>query len=97
MELTHLRRIERLNLVLAGVLCAASLVFWRRDVALGTALGAGLAVVNFWAIRRVTAHVLAGVSQRKQLLLMSLLVAKMTALIGLVYVIIRYAPVHVVA
>jgi lipid-A-disaccharide synthase-like uncharacterized protein len=96
-ELTHLRRIERLNLVLAGVLAAGSLMFWRRDIVLGTALGALLAVLNFWVIRRVTARVLASASARKQLLLMSLLVAKMSLLIGLVFVIIRYAPVHVVA
>jgi hypothetical protein len=96
-ELTFLRRVLRLNLVLGALVCAASLLFRRADVALGTALGAALSAANFYAIRRVTARVLASANPRKQFMLMSLLVVKMAALIGLVYIVIRYTPVHVVA
>jgi hypothetical protein len=97
LELRHLRAIERLNMVLAGLVCLGSLVFWRQGIALGAGLGATLAVVNFWAIRRVVEAGLASKTQRKRFFLISLLVAKMAALIALVFVIIRYLPVSVLA
>ncbi len=97
MELKHLRAIERFNLMIAVAICLASLIFWRRGIALGAAIGAGLSVVNFWAIRRVVEAGLASTSPRKRLVLISLLVAKMAALIGLVFVVIRFLPINVLA
>lgn len=97
MELSHLRAVERFNLVIAAAVCLGSLLFWQRGVAFGAFLGAGLAVVNFWAIRRVSEAGLKTKSQRKRLILVSLLLAKMAALIALVYVVIRYLPISILA
>ena len=97
MELKHLRAIERFNLVIAAVICLGSLLFWRRGIALGAFLGAGLAVVNFWAIRKVSEAGLKTRSERKRLVLISFLVAKMGALMALVYLAIRYLPINVLA
>lgn len=97
MELKYLRAIEKLNLVVGALLVAGSLLFRRGDVILGTALGAGLSALNFHAIRRVVAAVLASRSPRKQGLLMATLLVKMAVLIALVWVVIRYAPVSVLA
>ena len=97
MELKHLRAIERFNLLVAVVICLGSLLFWQRGIALGAFLGAGLAVVNFWAIRRVSEAGLKTKSERKRLVLISFLLAKMGALIALVYLAIRYLPINVLA
>ena len=97
MESSHLRAIERYNLVIAAAVCLGSLLFWRRSIAYGAFLGAGLAVLNFWAIRRVSEAGLKTKSERKRFVLISLLIAKMGAMMGLVYVIIRYAPINVLA
>ena len=97
MESKHLRAVERFNLVIAGVVCLGSLVFWQRAIALGAFLGAGLAVVNFWAIRRVSEAGLKTKSERKRLVLISFLLAKMGALIALVYLAVRFLPINVVA
>ena len=97
LESTRLRAIERLNLVIAVAICLGSLLFWRRGVAYGAFLGAGLAVLNFWAIRRVSEAGLRTKSERKRLVLISFLIVKMAAMMGLVYVIIRYAPINILA
>ncbi len=97
METSRLRAIERLNLVIAVAICLGSLFFWRLGIALGAFLGAGLAVLNFWAIRRTSEAGLKTKSERKKLVLISLLIAKMGAMMGLVYLIIRYAPINVLA
>lgn len=97
MESTRLRAIERLNLVIAVAICLGSLVFWRRGVTYGAFLGAGLAVLNFWAIRRTSEAGLKTRSERKKLVLISLLIAKMGAMMGVVYLVIRYLPIDVLA
>jgi hypothetical protein len=97
LELKHLRAVERFNLVIAAAICLGSLLFWQRGIAYGTFLGAGLAVVNFWAIRRVSEAGLKTKSERKRLVLISLLIAKMGALMGLIYLIIRYLPINILA
>jgi hypothetical protein len=97
LELRHLRAVERLNLGLAVLLCLASFFFGRGDVRLGVFLGAALSVLNFHAIRRLVSFGLGSQVRRKQLLVMSLILGKMALLVGLVYVIVRYAPVSVLA
>jgi hypothetical protein len=96
-EISHLRAIERYNLVIAAAICLGSLLFWQRGIAYGAFLGAGLAVVNFWALRRVSEAGLKTKSERKRLVLISLLIAKMGALMGVIYLIIRYLPINVLA
>ena len=97
MESGQLRAIERLNLVIAAAICLASLLFWRRAIAYGAFLGAGLAVLNFWAIRRVSEAGLKTKSERKRFVLISFLIAKMAAMMGVVFLIIRYLPINVLA
>jgi hypothetical protein len=96
-ETGYLRAVERLNLVIAAAICLGSLIFWRRGITYGAFLGAGLAVLNFWAIRRTSEAGLQTKSERKKLVLISLLIAKMGALMGVVYLIIRYLPINVLA
>jgi hypothetical protein len=96
-ESGQLRAIERLNLVIAAAICLGSLLFWRRGIAYGAFLGASLAVLNFWAIRRVSEAGLTTKSQRKRFVLISLLIAKMGAMMGVVFLIIRYLPINVLA
>jgi len=96
-ESGQLRAIERLNLVIAAAICLASLLFWRRAIAYGAFLGAGLAVLNFWAIRRVSEAGLKTKSERKRFVLISFLIAKMAAMMGVVFLIIRYLPINVLA
>jgi hypothetical protein len=96
-EIRQLRAIERFNLVIAAAICLLSLLFWQRSIAFGAFLGAGLAVLNFWGIRRVSEAGLKTKSQRKRLVLISLLIGKMGALMGVVYLIIRYLPINVLA
>jgi hypothetical protein len=96
-EIGRLRAIERLNLVIAAAIGLGSLLFWQRGVAYGACLGAGLAVVNFWAIRRVSEAGLKTKSERKRLVLISFLVAKMGLLMALIYVIVRFLPINVLA
>ena len=55
------------------------------------------AVLNFWAIRRVSEAGLKTKSQRKRFVLISLLIAKMGAMMGVVFLIIRYLPINVLA
>ncbi len=97
METSRLRAIERLNLVIAAAICLGSLISWQRGIVFGAFLGAGLAVLNFWAIRRTSEAGLKTKSERKKLVLISLLIAKMGAMMGAVYLIIRYAPINVLA
>jgi hypothetical protein len=96
-EISHLRAIERYNLVIAAAICLGSLLFWQRGIAYGAFLGAGLAVLNFWAIRRVSEAGLKTKSERKRLVLISFLIAKMGLLMGVIYLIIRYLPINVLA
>jgi hypothetical protein len=96
-EKSTLRAIERFNLVIAAAVCLGSLLFWQRGIAYGAFLGAGLAVLNFWSIRRVSEAGLKTKSERKRLVLISLLIAKMGALMGVVFLIIRYLPINVLA
>ena len=97
MEISQLRAVERFNLVIAAAICLGSLLFWQRGIALGAFLGAGLAVLNFWSIRRVSEAGLKTKSERKRLVLISLLIAKMGALMGVIYLIIRHLPINVLA
>ena len=97
MEISQLRAVERFNLVIAAAIGLGSLLFWQRGIAYGACLGAGLAVVNFWAIRRVSEAGLKTKSERKRLVLISFLIAKMGLLMGLIYLIIRYLPINVLA
>ncbi len=88
-----LKKIERWNGLLAGFLILAAVVFFSAQVALGVAVGALLAIANFYGIR-----LLVGASLRRQggkrAALQLLLIAKMGVLFFLVFLAIRYLPLH---
>jgi hypothetical protein len=89
----ELARIERLNgLLAAGLILAAALLF-PGPIAIGVAVGAILAVVNFMGMRMLVAA-----SLRRQgagrAALQLLLIAKMGVLFFLVFLAIRYLPLH---
>ena len=87
-----MRRIERWNAVIAAFLILAAVVFASGPMALGIAVGAILAVVDFAGIR-----LLVGVSLRRQGMqraaLQLALIAKMGVLFFLVFLALRYLPI----
>ena len=89
LEQRAVRRIARNIAILAIVApLVAALAGAPGRVLLGVALGALLAAGNFLAIERISARVVRG-SVRTQSLLMGLLVVKMSAVMVLVYLVIR--------
>jgi hypothetical protein len=87
-----MKRIERWNAVIAAFLILAAVVFTTGPMALGIAVGAILAVVNFTGIR-----LLVGVSLRRQGMqraaLQLALIAKMGVLFFLVFLAMKYLPI----
>ena len=89
LEQRAVRRIARNIAILAVVApLVAALAGAPGRVLLGVLLGALLAAGNFLAIERISARVVRG-SVRTQSLLMGLLVVKMSAVMVLVYLVIR--------
>jgi hypothetical protein len=89
----ELARIERLNGLFAGALILAAVVFFDLQVAVGVAVGAGLAIVNFYGMRKlVVASLRRSGTQRAMLQL--LLILKMGVLFVLVFLAIRFLPLH---
>jgi hypothetical protein len=92
----ELARIERLNALFAGVLILGAAAFFETPVLVGVAVGAVLAVANFYGVRRlVTASLRQGGARRAALQL--LLIAKMGILFVLVFLAIRFLPLSPVA
>src|SRR5262245_54481635 len=88
---TELKRIERWNALLAGVLVLAAAVFFSGPFALGVAVGGILAVVNFRGIRLLVEASLRR-EGTKRAALQLLLIAKMGVLFVLVVLAIRFLP-----
>ena len=88
-----MKRIERWNGLLAGIVILAAVAFFSAQVALGVAVGAILAVVNFWSMRLLVAASLRR-QGGKRAALQLLLIAKMGVLFVLVFLAIRYLPLH---
>jgi hypothetical protein len=89
----HFERIERWNYGIAGLAILLGALFLDRPVALGLAVGAILSTANLYAIRRLLKAVLGAQSEKKKALLQTLLVAKMTLLIVLVFLAIKFLPI----
>lgn len=81
-------------MILAAVVIAASAVALPRATAFGVTLGAGLMVANAYAIRRIGARVVRTFTRPGLAIL--LLNLKMLALIGLVFLVIRYLHVDAI-
>jgi hypothetical protein len=92
----ELARIERLNGLFAAVLIVAAVVFFDQQVVVGAAVGAGLAVINFYGMRKLVVASLRRQGMQRALLQL-LLILKMGVLFVLVFLAIRFLPLHPVA
>jgi hypothetical protein len=91
-----LKTMEKWNLLFGAVLSIVAALLFSRAVALGVAAGAALCCVNFWSIRKIWEAVLSGSpSERKRAQILFLL--KSLVLIGLVFVVVRFLPIHPIA
>jgi hypothetical protein len=92
-----IRRIERLNYVIAVVVIAAAALTQPRDIALGLAVGALLTCANFFVLRKLvlkwTREAASGQGGNASLLMLP----KMIGLMGAVALAILVLPINVVA
>jgi hypothetical protein len=88
---TELKRIERLNGLIAGVLMLAAAVFFSAPFAVGVAVGGVLAVLNFRGIRFLVEASLRR-QGGKRAALQLLLIAKMGVLFAMVVLAIKFLP-----
>ena len=95
----HVKRIERIALLLVGLATLASLVFWDSRIVLGVGLGGALATLNFHALRRIMAAIFRaeGSSAQKQVFTGLMLTFKFGFLAAAVFLVVKYAPVDPVA
>ncbi len=91
MEPKQLEAIERWNLLLSGIAILVSAVFAPTAVALGIAVGAVLACLNFTSIKRIWLAVAHAQGERRNGLQM-LMIGKMILLMVLVVLAIKYLP-----
>jgi len=75
----HLRAMERWNLIFSGIAILVAALVFERPVLVGLALGALIANVNFWAIRKIWESLLTGSVERRQTM-QALFIVKMLAL-----------------
>jgi hypothetical protein len=87
-----MKRIERWNAVIAAFLILAAVVFTTGPMALGIAVGAILAVVNFTGIRLLVAVSLRRQGMQRAALQLAL-IAKMGVLFFLVFLAMKYLPI----
>jgi ATP synthase I chain len=85
----HLRAMERWNLIFSGIAVLVAALVFERPVLVGVALGALIACVNFWAIRKIWESLLTGSVERRQTM-QALFIVKMLALFAVVFVCIRF-------
>jgi len=94
-----LTAIERANVVLGVAATAVSGLVWSARGMAAAAVGALLAIANFWVIRRLgaraVARVASGASVTEGLLLVAALMIKMTVLVGLVWLLLRWGALPV--
>ena len=87
----ELARIERLNLLFAGLFILGAAALFDTAVLVGVSVGAILAVVNFYGVRRLVAASLRRDGMRRAALQL-LLIGKMGILFVLVFLAIRFLP-----
>jgi hypothetical protein len=89
----QLHAIQRTTLVLGAAATAVSGLIWGGRGMIASGAGAALAIVNFWALRRLggraAARVAAGASPAQAVVLVAGLSVKMLLLFGLVWLAIR--------
>jgi len=96
MATPSIRRIERLNYVIGGVMTVVAALTQPRAITLGFAVGAALTSVNFYALRRLvekwTAQAAAGKPPQGQYLLLPKMMALLIAA-GLAIVLLPIDPI----
>ena len=92
-----LQRIERMSLLVLGLVILASLLFWDAGITLGVALGGLIGTLNFYALRRLVQTIATGGSPRKQAVIVLLLMLKFGALAGLIYLAMKLLPINPLA
>ena len=92
MNARALRRIERLNYILGGVLAAASAVFLAKEQALGMLVGVILGSVNFSLLSRIVQRWLRG-AEKGTGAGGYFLIPKMGALLVAVFLALRFLPI----
>lgn len=92
MNLKHLISVEKWTCVLAAVVIAAALLVLGLKAAWGVSLGAGLMVLNAYALRRIGARAFSTFKKPGAAVLLFNL--KMALLMALVYVVVRYLHVE---
>jgi len=91
MDAKALRRIERLNYILGGVMAASAALILDRERALGVLVGVVLGSVNFSLLSRIVQRWLRGVAQGKGAS-GYFLIPKMGALLAAVFLSLRFLP-----
>lgn len=89
-------RIERLNLVLGGLLSLAALVFGTKPQFLGVVTGVILTCTNFWFLRRMVFRWTSDVAAGRPTNRMVLLAPKMLGMFVAVAFVVLFLPVSVV-
>ncbi len=93
MEPKHLTSVERMTMILAGIVIAAGAIAAPRRVAFGITVGAALMVANAWVMRRVGRKVMKASRPGAAILLLNL---KMLTLVGLVFLVLHFLPIDAI-
>lgn len=91
-----LRWVATRSAALAAVATAGSLAFREPAITLGVAIGAAVALANFWALRRLVTRLVTGAGATRTRA-GGLLTLKFGFLAGGLYLLVRYVPMHVPA
>lgn len=97
MKVPAIQRIERISLLLLGVMTLASLLLWDTGITLGVALGGLFGTANFYALRRLVQTIAAGGSAPKQAMIVVLLMLKFGVLAVLIYLAMKLLPINPLA
>jgi hypothetical protein len=89
LEPRHLKTVERWTLILAAIVVAVGFAFLPRPVATAASVGAGLMIVNAWAIRKLAERLFKKAEGPGPGIAVLLFNVKMFALIALVYVAVK--------
>jgi hypothetical protein len=90
----RLSSLERWTLGLAAAVIGVSLLALPQRITLGVSIGAGLMCLNAWALRRIGLRAVR-TADRPGLSLL-LFIVKMTLLLGVLYLVLRYLPVDAI-
>lgn len=91
-----IRRVERLNYLLGGVMTIGAALTQPREVALGVAVGVALTCLNFFFLRRLVTRWTRDAAQGVSSAAATLMVPKMIALMGAVVLSLAFLPISAV-